>query len=89
MREIDDGLVLITLLLPIGLERTDNNMDLSSWPQVPAINQKNYYTYAVESDYMTIIRAATDPPTCALGTTSRGMTSTSPSDCKMKRTGIA
>lgn len=35
-------------------------MDLSSWPQVPAINQKNYYTYAVKSDYMTIMRAATD-----------------------------
>jgi actin-related protein 8 len=28
----------------LGLERTDNNMDLSSWPQVAAINQKNYYT---------------------------------------------
>ena len=21
-------------------------MELSSWPQIPAINQKNYYTYA-------------------------------------------
>lgn len=30
---------------PPGLERTDNNMSLSSWPQIPAINQKNYYTY--------------------------------------------
>ena len=28
----------------LGLERTDNNMELSSWPQIPAINQKNYYT---------------------------------------------
>lgn len=28
-----------------GLERTDNNMSLSSWPQIVAINQKNYYTY--------------------------------------------
>ena len=28
----------------IGLERTDNNMDLTSWPQVNMINQKNYYT---------------------------------------------
>ena len=27
-----------------GLERTDNNMDLTSWPQVNMINQKNYYT---------------------------------------------
>lgn len=34
---------LLTLLA--GLERTDNNMNLSSWPQVVAINQKNYYTY--------------------------------------------
>lgn len=32
-------------LTPTGLERTDNNMELSSWPQIPAINQKNYYTY--------------------------------------------
>ncbi|OKL57092.1 hypothetical protein UA08_07571 [Talaromyces atroroseus] len=28
-----------------GLERTDNNMELSSWPQIAPINQKNYYTY--------------------------------------------
>ena len=28
----------------IGLERTDNNMDLTTWPQVHMINQKNYYT---------------------------------------------
>lgn len=27
-----------------GLQRTDNNMDLTSWPQVNMINQKNYYT---------------------------------------------
>lgn len=27
-----------------GLQRTDNNMELTSWPQVPMINQKNYYT---------------------------------------------
>jgi hypothetical protein len=25
-----------------GLARTDNNMDLTSWPQVNMINQKNY-----------------------------------------------
>lgn len=31
--------------LTAGLERTDNSMELSSWPQIPAINQKNYYTY--------------------------------------------
>ena len=29
----------------IGLERTDNNMDLTTWPQVHMINQKNYYTW--------------------------------------------
>ncbi|KAJ5408119.1 hypothetical protein N7509_002002 [Penicillium cosmopolitanum] len=33
-----------------GLERTDNNMDLSSWPQIPAINQKNYYTDYLKRD---------------------------------------
>lgn len=27
-----------------GLQRTDNNMELTSWPQVNMINQKNYYT---------------------------------------------
>lgn len=27
-----------------GLERTDNNMDLTTWAQVVMINQKNYYT---------------------------------------------
>jgi len=27
-----------------GLERTDNNLDLTTWPQVNMINQKNYYT---------------------------------------------
>ncbi|KAJ5753639.1 uncharacterized protein N7511_007792 [Penicillium nucicola] len=33
-----------------GLERTDNNMELSSWPQVAAINQKNYYTDYLKRD---------------------------------------
>ena len=27
-----------------GLERTDNGMKQSNWPDVPPINQKNYYT---------------------------------------------
>lgn len=27
-----------------GLERTDNGMKQSSWPEVQMINQKNYYT---------------------------------------------
>lgn len=38
-----------TLELPadedvIGLARTDNDLETSSWPQVAMINQKNYYT---------------------------------------------
>lgn len=32
------------LSLRIGLQRTDNNMDFTTWPQVSMINQKNYYT---------------------------------------------
>jgi len=28
-----------------GLERTDNGMKLTQWPDVTPINQKNYYTY--------------------------------------------
>jgi actin-related protein 8 len=27
-----------------GLERTDNGMKQTTWPEVVAINQKNYYT---------------------------------------------
>lgn len=33
----------------IGLQRTDNNMDFTTWPQVNMINQKNYYTYVLKS----------------------------------------
>ncbi|KAI8937015.1 hypothetical protein NX059_006238 [Plenodomus lindquistii] len=33
-----------------GLERTDNNMDLTTWPVVPMINQKNYYTEFLKRD---------------------------------------
>jgi actin-related protein 8 len=33
-----------------GLERTDNNMDLTTWPQVSMINQKNYYTEFLKRD---------------------------------------
>lgn len=29
----------------LGLERTDNGMKPTSWPEVTPINQKNYYTY--------------------------------------------
>ncbi|ETN42462.1 uncharacterized protein HMPREF1541_01618 [Cyphellophora europaea CBS 101466] len=38
------------LLREEGLERTDNNMDLTTWPQVVAINQKNYYTDYLKRD---------------------------------------
>jgi actin-related protein 8 len=34
----------------LGLERTDNNMDLTTWPQVSMINQKNYYTEFLKRD---------------------------------------
>ncbi|EEH38989.2 hypothetical protein PAAG_01451 [Paracoccidioides lutzii Pb01] len=33
-----------------GLARFHNNMALTSWPQVPAINQKNYYTEYLKRD---------------------------------------
>lgn len=33
-----------------GLERTDNNMELTTWPVVSAINQKNYYTDYLRRD---------------------------------------
>ncbi|KAH6850230.1 ARP8-like protein [Chaetomium sp. MPI-CAGE-AT-0009] len=41
------GKVSDRVLLREGLERTDNGMKQTSWPDVPPINQKNYYT-----DYM-------------------------------------
>jgi len=34
----------IQLTIATGLEKTDNNMALTSFPQVSMINQKNYYT---------------------------------------------
>lgn len=40
-------LLLLTMFVVIGLERTDNNMDLTTWPVVGMINQKNYYTFVV------------------------------------------
>ena len=36
----------LTSLSSIGLERTDNGMRQTNWPDVTPINQKNYYTYA-------------------------------------------
>ncbi|KAI4202092.1 MAG: hypothetical protein LQ350_002759, partial [Teloschistes chrysophthalmus] len=38
------------LLREEGLERTDNNMDLTTWPQANMINQKNYYTEYLKRD---------------------------------------
>ncbi|KAL3474909.1 hypothetical protein BJX99DRAFT_247952 [Aspergillus californicus] len=38
------------LLRDEGLERTDNNMEQSSWPAVVPINQKNYYTDYLKRD---------------------------------------
>ncbi len=38
------GSCMLTTLYA-GLQRTDNNMEFTTWPQVPMINQKNYYTY--------------------------------------------
>lgn len=46
----EEGIVCYTALRSFtahriaGLERTDNNLDLTTWPQVNMINQKNYYT---------------------------------------------
>jgi actin-related protein 8 len=37
-------------LTGIGLERTDNNMEFTSWPAIAAINQKNYYTEYLKRD---------------------------------------
>ncbi|KAK1809046.1 Actin-like protein arp8 [Friedmanniomyces endolithicus] len=36
--------------LDAGLQRTDNNMEFTTWPQVPMINQKNYYTEFLKRD---------------------------------------
>ncbi|KAF2500170.1 actin-like ATPase domain-containing protein [Lophium mytilinum] len=38
------------LLREEGLERTDNDLDLTSWPVVNMINQKNYYTEFLKRD---------------------------------------
>lgn len=38
------------LLREEGLQRTDNNMEFSTWPVVNMINQKNYYTEFLKRD---------------------------------------
>jgi len=45
MRTNTDGQIVMA-----GLERTDNNMDLTTWPVVSMINQKNYYTFVFPLD---------------------------------------
>lgn len=50
--ETTDRLILKSQLImwvSVGLERTDNNMELTTWPQVNMINQKNYYTSVTPS----------------------------------------
>ncbi|WPH02035.1 Hypothetical protein R9X50_00489000 [Acrodontium crateriforme] len=42
------------LLRDEGLQRTDNNMEFTSWPQVNMINQKNYYTEFLKRDDQTL-----------------------------------
>ncbi len=37
-----------------GLERTDNGMKQSNWPDVTPINQKNYYTCVLSAQVRTI-----------------------------------
>ncbi|TLS31399.1 hypothetical protein PpBr36_03608 [Pyricularia pennisetigena] len=44
------GKVSERVLLREGLERTDNGMKQSSWPDVAPINQKNYYTEYMKRD---------------------------------------
>lgn len=51
--------MLTSAMWPSGLERTDNNLDLTTWPQVSMINQKNYYTSVFPRFLSTVPR----PPT--------------------------
>ncbi|KJR86452.1 uncharacterized protein SPSK_02207 [Sporothrix schenckii 1099-18] len=44
------GKVSERVLLREGLERTDNGMKPTSWPEVTPINQKNYYTEYMKRD---------------------------------------
>lgn len=34
----------VKYLASLGLEKTDNDFEFTSWPQPVPINQKNYYT---------------------------------------------
>ncbi|KAI9867041.1 MAG: actin-like protein arp8 [Trichoglossum hirsutum] len=45
------------LLREEGLERTDNDLEFTTWPQVNMINQKNYYTeYLKRDDQILVFR---------------------------------
>ncbi|KJZ72930.1 hypothetical protein HIM_07693 [Hirsutella minnesotensis 3608] len=55
------GKVSERVLLREGLERTDNGMKLTSWPEVTPINQKNYYTdYMKRDDQVLALRLQSD-----------------------------
>ncbi|KAG6029985.1 hypothetical protein E4U41_000223 [Claviceps citrina] len=55
------GKVSERVLLREGLERTDNGMKLSTWPDVAPINQKNYYTdYMKRDDQILALRLQND-----------------------------
>ncbi|KOS19267.1 putative actin-related protein 8 [Escovopsis weberi] len=55
------GKVSERVLLREGLERTDNGMKLTSWPDVSPINQKNYYTdYMKRDDQVLALRLQSD-----------------------------
>ncbi|WZH44420.1 Actin [Fusarium acuminatum] len=55
------GKVSERVLLREGLERTDNGMKLTTWPDVTPINQKNYYTdYMKRDDQVLALRLQSD-----------------------------
>jgi actin-related protein 8 len=55
------GKVSERVLLREGLERTDNGMKLTNWPDVTPINQKNYYTdYMKRDDQVLALRLQND-----------------------------
>ncbi|KAI0460392.1 hypothetical protein F5B21DRAFT_6060 [Xylaria acuta] len=55
------GKVSERVLLREGLERTDNGMKQTNWPDVTPINQKNYYTdYMKRDDQVLALRLQTD-----------------------------
>ncbi|KAI8952046.1 hypothetical protein F4801DRAFT_542652 [Xylaria longipes] len=55
------GKVSERVLLREGLERTDNGMKQTNWPDVTPINQKNYYTdYMKRDDQVLALRLQTE-----------------------------